>query len=136
MSVQRAKIAPTDAPAGERFFQALRDLRDPELLRQLDCTITELTTAVMETGGKGHLTLKVAVSKLGRDRQVGVKPTLSRSIPQEETRLKLLYADETGRFCLDDPAQGMLDFDAPRKVAVTAVEVAAEGEAPVKVKIN
>ena len=79
MSVQRAKIAPTDAPAGERFFQALRDLRDPELLRQLDCTITELTTAVMETGGKGHLTLKVAV---------------------------------------------------------TAVEVAADGEEPVKVKIN
>ncbi|MBR5594175.1 MAG: hypothetical protein IKW46_08895 [Bacteroidaceae bacterium] len=78
----------------------------------------------------------MAVSKLGRDRQVGVKPTLSRSIPQEETRLKLLYADETGRFCLDDPAQGMLDFDAPRKVNVTSVEVAAEGEAPVKVKIN
>lgn len=135
MAVQK-KIIPTDSPAGERFFQALRDLHDGELLRQLDEGITELTAAVMETGGKGHLTLKVAVSKLGKERQVGVKPTLSRSIPQEETRLRLLYADEQGRFCVDDPAQGVFDFDAPRKVNVTSVEVAAEGEAPVKVKIN
>lgn len=127
------KILPMDAPAGERFFQALRDLRDAELLRQLDVGITELTSAVMETGCKGHLTLKVAVSKLGRDRQVGVKPTLSRSIPQEETRMKLLYADEHGRFCVDDPAQGQFDFDAPRKVNVTSVEVSADGEAPRKV---
>lgn len=130
------KIMPTDSPAGERFFQALRDLHDGELLRQLDEGITELTAAVMETGGKGHLTLKVAVSKLGKERQVGVKPTLSRSIPQEETRLRLLYADEQGRFCVDDPAQGVFDFDAPRKVNVTSVEVAADGDAPVKVKIN
>ena len=135
MAVQK-KIMPTDSPAGERFFQALRDLHDGELLRQLDEGITELTAAVMETGGKGHLTLKVAVSKLGKERQVGVKPTLSRSIPQEETRLRLLYADEQGRFCVDDPAQGVFDFDAPRKVAVTAVEVAADGEEPVKVKLN
>ena len=115
MAVQK-KIIPTDVPAGERFFQALRELRDAELLRQLDSTIVELTAAVMETGGKGHMTLKVAVSKLGKERQVGVKPTLSRSIPQEETRLRLLYADELGRFCVDDPAQGVFDFDAPRKV--------------------
>ena len=135
MAVQK-KIMPVDSPAGERFFQALRDLHDGELLRQLDEGITELTAAVMETGGKGHLTLKVAVSKLGKERQVGVKPTLSRSIPQEETRLRLLYADEQGRFCVDDPAQGVFDFDAPRKVNVTSVEVAAEGDAPVKVKIN
>ena len=117
--VTNKKLNPTDAPAGERFFQALRDLHDAELLRQLDVGITELTAAVMETGGKGHLTLTVAVSKLGKERQVGVKPTLSRSIPQEETRLRLLYADEQGRFCVDDPAQGVFDFDAPRKVTVS-----------------
>ena len=132
--VTNKKLNPTDAPAGERFFQALRDLHDAELLRQLDEGITELTSAVMETGGKGHLTLKVAVSKLGRDRQVGVKPTLSRSIPQEETRLKLLYADEYGRFCVDDPAQGQFDFDAPRKLQVTGVDVTEEGAEPRKVK--
>ena len=132
--VTNKKIMPTDAPAGERFFQALRDLHDGELLRQLDEGITDLTAAVMETGGKGHLTLKVAVSKLGKERQVGVKPTLSRSIPQEETRLRLLYADEQGRFCVDDPAQGMFDFDAPRKVAVTSVEVTEGSAAPRKVK--
>lgn len=48
-----SKIAPADMPAGERFFQALRDLHDGELLRQLDEGITMLTAAVLETGGKG-----------------------------------------------------------------------------------
>ena len=51
------KVVPLDAPYGERFFQALRDLP-----------------------------LKVAVAKLGKDRQVAVKPSVSRSIPQEEVR--------------------------------------------------
>ena len=104
--------------AGERFFQALRDLHDGELLRQLDEAMTELIAAVLETGGKGHVTLRVQVSKLGKERQVGVKPTLSRSIPQEETRMRLVWADAQGRLCDNDPAQGVLDFDAPRTVLV------------------
>ena len=113
-----SKVVPQDMPAGERFFQSLRDLHDGELLRQLDEVVTQLTAAVLETGGKGSFTLKVQVSKLGKERQVGVKPTLTRTIPQEETRMRLVWADEQGRFCANDPAQGMLDFDAPRKVAV------------------
>jgi len=113
-----SKIAPADMPAGERFFQALRDLHDGELLRQLDEGITMLTAAVLETGGKGHLTLKVVVAKLGKERQVGVKPTVTRQIPQEEVRQRLVWADAQGRFCEHDPAQGLLDFDAPKKVKV------------------
>ncbi len=104
--------------AGERFFQALRDLHDGELLRQLDEAITVLTAAVLETGGKGHVTLKVQVAKLGKERQVGVKPTVTRQIPQEEVRQRLVWADAQGRFCENDPAQGVLDFEAPRKVLV------------------
>ena len=113
-----SKIEPQDMPAGERFFQALRDLHDGELLRQLDEGITAVTAAVLETGGKGHLTLKVAVAKLGKERQVAVKPTVSRQVPQEEVRQRLVWADAQGRFCESDPAQGEFDFDAPRKVAV------------------
>ncbi|MBQ3525805.1 MAG: hypothetical protein IJA63_05970 [Akkermansia sp.] len=114
------KVVPLDAPYGERFFQALRDLHDGELLRQLDEGITALTSAVLETGGKGHLTLKVAVAKLGKDRQVAVKPSVSRSIPQEEVRQRLVWADEHGRFCENDPAQGEFEFDAPKRVEVEA----------------
>lgn len=112
------KVVPQDTPAGERFFQSLRDLHDGELLRQLDEVVTQLTAAVLETGGKGSFTLKVQVSKLGKERQVGVKPTLTRSIPQEETRMRLVWADEQGRFCENDPAQAVFDFDAPKKVTV------------------
>lgn len=129
-------IAPADGPAGERFFQALRDLHDSELLRQLDATVTELTSAVMETGGKGHMTLKVAVAKKGKDRQVAVKPTLTRTIPQEETRERLLYADEAGRFCLNDPSQMMLDFDAPRRVENPQRRVSEDAPKRVEVKGN
>lgn len=129
-------IVPTDGPAGERYFQALRDLHAPELLRQLDATVTELTSAVMETGGRGHMTLKVAVVKKGKDRQVAVKPTLTRSIPQEETRERLLYADETGRFCLDDPAQRTFDFDAPKRVENPQRRVSDDAPKRVEVKGN
>jgi len=113
-----SKISPTDAPAGERFFQSLRDLHDPELLRQLDEGITALTAAVLETGGKGHVTLKIAVAKLGKERQVAVKPTVTRQVPQEEVRQRLVWADAQGRFCESDPAQGVFDFEAPKKVNV------------------
>ena len=113
-----SKISPADAPAGERFFQALRDLHDLELLRQLDEGITTLTAAVLETGGKGHVTLKIAVAKLGKERQVAVKPTVTRQVPQEEVRQRLVWADEQGRFCENDPAQALLDFDAPKRVKV------------------
>lgn len=113
-----SKISPADAPAGERFFRALQDLHDLELLRQLDEGITTLTAAVLETGGKGHLTLKIAVAKLGKERQVAVKPTVTRQVPQEEVRQRLVWADEHGRFCENDPAQALLDFDAPKRVKV------------------
>lgn len=124
-------ISNVDMPVGERFFQALRDLHDMELLRQLDDTMTELCSAVMETGGKGSMVLKLAVAKKGKDRQIAVKPTVTRTIPQEETRERLLYADETGRFCLDDPAQRLLDFDAPVRVENPERKVAAD--APVRI---
>lgn len=124
-------ISNVDMPVGERFFQGLRDLHDMELLRQLDDTMTELCSAVMETGGKGCMVLKLAVAKKGKDRQIAVKPTVTRTIPQEETRERLLYADETGRFCLDDPAQRLLDFDAPVRVENPERKVAAD--APVRI---
>lgn len=124
-------ISNVDMPVGERFFQGLRDLHDMELLRQLDDTMTELCSAVMETGGKGSMVLKLAVAKKGKDRQIAVKPTVTRTIPQEETRERLLYADETGRFCLDDPAQRLLDFDAPVRVENPERKVAAD--APVRI---
>lgn len=113
-----SKVSPQDMPAGERFFQALRDLHDGELLRQLDEGVTTLTAAVLETGGKGHVTLKVQVAKLGKERQVAVKPTVTRQIPQEEVRQRLVWADAQGRFCENDPAQGEFDFEAPKKVKV------------------
>ena len=109
---------PAVLPDGERFFQALRDLHDAELLRQLDEVVLDLTKAVLQTGGKGFFALKVQVAKLGKERQVAVKPTVSKSIPMEETRQRLVWADDSGRFCEQDPAQGVLDFDAPRKVMV------------------
>lgn len=126
-----SKVSPTDMPAGERFFQALRDLHDGELLRQMDEGVTELCSSVMETGGKGCLTLKLAVVKKGKERQLAIKPTFTKVIPQEETRERLMYADEQGRLCIDDPAQRMLDFDAPVRVEA-ARKVAADEPTRVK----
>lgn len=125
------KIHTVDMPAGEFYFSVVRDLGEAKLLRQLDGGAQRLISEVLRTGGKGKIALTLTVSKRGGDRQVMITPTVKLDVPQDELRNRLLFADESGRLFQDDPAQGQLDFDAPRKVAVTGAEVGAD--APKKV---
>lgn len=101
---------------GDAFFQALRDLDDGALLKLLDGSLAELVEACRETGGNGRLSLVVEVKKCGRERMVKVKPKVSVSVPRDEPQERILYADESGRLCTEDPAQGLLDLDLPRRV--------------------
>lgn len=127
------KIHASDTPAGEFYFSVVSDLGDAKLLRQLDDGTQRLISEVLRTGGKGKIVLQLTVAKRGGDRQVLITPAVKLDVPNDELRNRLLFADESGRLFLDDPAQGHLDFDAPRKVAVTGVEVSAD--APKKVTL-
>lgn len=121
MSTEREKVAPVDAPDGEFFFAVLSDADAGQMLKQLDETTRKLISAVLKTGGKGKVTLSITVAKCGEERQVKITPKVDASIPRSQIRERLLYADETGRLHLNDPAQGMFDFDAPVRVTGTRV---------------
>lgn len=121
MSTEREKVAPVDAPDGEFFFAVLSDTDAGQMLKQLDETTRKLISAVLKTGGKGKVTLSITVTKCGEERQVKITPKVDASIPRSQIRERLLYADETGRLHLNDPAQGMFDFDAPVRVTGTRV---------------
>ena len=125
------KIHTADTPAGEFYFSVVSDLGDAKLLRQLDDGAQRLISEVLRTGGKGKIVLSLTVAKRGGDRQVMITPAIKLEVPNDELRNRLLFADESGRLFQDDPAQGRLDFDTPRKVEVTGVEVSAD--APKKV---
>lgn len=130
---QDKKIQATDAPAGEFFFSALRDLKDGRMLKQLDDGLRRLISEALRTGGKGKIVLSLAVAKRGAERQVMIAPAVKLDVPSDEIHNKLLFADESGRLLQDDPAQGQLDFDAPRKVSVTEPAPAAESGVPKRV---
>ncbi len=124
------KIATPDMPDGEFFFSVMRDSDAGQMLHQLDDHCKALISSVLKFGGKGSVTLKLSVSKCGEERQVLIKPTVKADVPSATIRDRLLYADEQGRLHLNDPAQGLLDFDAP--VRVTGVEVTASANTPTK----
>ena len=123
---QDKKIQAPDSPPGEFFFGMLRDMNSGKMLRQLDSGSQRLISETLRTGGKGKITLTLTVAKRGGDRQVLITPNIKLDVPNDELRNALLFADDSGRLYTDDPAQGQLDFDAPRKVVVTGVEVSAD----------
>lgn len=124
------KIVTPDMPDGEFYFSVLRDADAGQMLKQLDAKTKTLIASVLQYGGKGHISLKITVSKCGEERQVLIKPDIKSDFPSATIRDRLLYADEQGRLHLNDPAQGLLDFDAP--VRVTGVEVTASANTPTK----
>lgn len=130
---QDKKIQATDAPPGDFFVGVLRDMRDVKMLHQLDKGIQRLIGETLRTGSKGKITLTLTVAKRGADRQVLITPKLKLDVPDDELRNSLLFADESGRLYQDDPAQGQLDFDAPRKVSAPAAAPATEAGVPKRV---
>ncbi len=119
---------------GELFFQALKDVDDGVLLKQLDGKLCELVSACNETGGSGKVSLVLEVKKCPKERMVKVKPKVAASVPCDAPGEMVLYADKEGRLCTDDPAQGRLDLDFPRRVgSITPEPEAAEYAASAKI---
>lgn len=121
---------------GELFFQALKDVDDGVLLKQLDGKLCELVAACNETGGNGRLSLVLAVTKCPKERMVRVKPKVTASVPSDAPGERVLYADKEGRLCTDDPAQGRLNLDMPRRVEPLMPSASEGYAAPVKITVN
>ena len=116
---------------GEVFFDNLSEINEGALLTALDTKLTNLVSAVLETGNNGSLTLKLNVKRKGGVNQVVIEPKVTASIPDPTIAPRIMFADTSGALHTDDPAQGKLDLDAPVNVPFPA---AADTNEPKKVK--
>ncbi len=117
---------------GEVFFGNLSEINEGALLTALDTKLTNLVSAVLETGNNGSLTLKLNVKRKGGVNQVVIEPKVTASIPDPTIAPRIMFADISGALHTDDPAQGQLPLDAPKKVKFPA---AADADAGVPAKV-
>lgn len=109
---------------GDVIFDALTEISDGRLLTQLDEKMSSLVAAVLKTGNKGTLSLSLSVKRKGGEGQIEITPTLKATIPNKSIPARILFADEKGRLHTDDPNQGRLELDAPRRVLPNAFSAA------------
>lgn len=76
--------------------------------------LAEVVRGVLETGGKGSLTLKFSVSKNGDNQiMIDVKPT--KNVPLADLGSIMMFADSEGRLTRNDTRQEEL-FSGPRGI--------------------
>lgn len=119
---------------GEVFFENLSEINEGALLTALDTKLTSLVSAVLATGNNGSLTLKLNVKRKGGVNQVVIEPKVTASIPDPTIAPRIMFADTSGALHTDDPAQGQLPLDAPKKVTFPAAADVDAADTPKKVK--
>lgn len=119
--------------SGEVFFDNLSEINEGALLTALDTKLTNLVSAVLETGNNGSLTLKLNVKRKGGVNQVVIEPKVTASIPEPAIAPRIMFADSNGELHTEDPNQGLLDLDTPKKVNFKVANNAA-ADTPSKVK--
>lgn len=128
MKVQTTK---TGESSDSRFWDAMETIGSAEMMRQLNCGITQLIEEVMETGERGKLTLTLEVAKSKKERQLLIKPSVKVTKPTAVIYPCIAYADKDATLCNDDPYQGRLDLDdVPRRVSPAAVTAYRNSEVP------
>lgn len=104
---------------GSRFLDALTTIDSSEMMSQLDRGITDIISAVMDTGEKGKLTLTIEVLKSKKERQLIIKPSVKVATPSYLINSCIAYADKDATLYQDDPCQGLFDFEtAPKRVVI------------------
>lgn len=132
MSVQDTNTTTRQMP-GEVFFDGLSEINEGALLLSLDQKMMDLVAAVLSTGNNGSMTPKLTCKRKGGVNQVVIEPKVTASIPEPAIAPRIMFADRNGELHTEDPNQGLLDLDAPKKVEFKVANNAA-ADTPSKVK--
>jgi hypothetical protein len=111
------------------FQNFLTDLDDGKFHEQLCDLWPKVTQAVMETGKKGSLTIKIAASKNGKMAIVTSIATIS--VPAPATEQTMFYVDKQGHTIRHDPEQLPLrhvSLKPPTELRVVEPKTAVPGE--------
>lgn len=102
------------------FLEFLNTFRRGTLIERLDDMLSEVLTAMNETGGDGSITLTLPL-KRNKGGQIECTPKLKAERPRPAMGTGIYYATEDGRLTRSDPGQmDMLDELEPRRTRGTS----------------
>ena len=86
------------------FLEFLQGFRRGDLLHEADTQLSELITAVTETGGSGELVLKLPF-KVNKAGQLECLPVVAAKKPRRQLGTGIFYATDDGKLTRRDPNQ-------------------------------
>lgn len=97
------------------LLQTLLDMRGGRVVSDVNKKFNEVLTAVLETGGKGDLTLKLKIApnrmaRGGAVLAVSCEHECKMKIPELELNPSIFYITQDGNFTQTDPEQGEFDL--------------------------
>ncbi|QKJ65261.1 hypothetical protein HQN60_00075 [Deefgea piscis] len=91
----------------------IRDIRGGEMVDELGQNLADLTNAVVATGKKGHISIKISISPASKgDCAVTVIDEIKANIPQLAKSETLMFASFDGSLSRQDPRQRNLELQA------------------------
>jgi hypothetical protein len=94
----------------------LRDIRGGEMVEELTENLAQVVNAVLATGKKGSLTLKLNVDPASKgDAVVTITDDIKVTIPREKKAGTLMFALPSGSLQRQDPRQTELNLSAAPK---------------------
>lgn len=102
----------------KQFHQVLGDIRAGELNDELTAALTELVTAVQNTGKAGSLTLKIKL-KPTKGLAFEIEDDLSTNVPMLDKPATILFPTVEGNLVPYNPMQKQLDLRTVQDGAVT-----------------
>lgn len=100
------------------FGEQLAEINGGAVADQAALELAELVKAVMASGRKGSLVLKVEVSPFkGNSRTVQVAASSTLKAPREDAHAGVFFTGDGGQLFRNDPSQGQLNLglaDTPR----------------------
>jgi hypothetical protein len=96
------------------FLELLQSLRRGELIAQADDKLTQVITAMRETGGNGTLTIKMPF-KMNKAGQIECTPEVAAKIPTKPIGTGIFYASDDGKLSRRDPNQMDIEDEIDRR---------------------
>ena len=102
------------------FLHVLMDMRNGNVAQDINTKFNELVTAVLETGAKGELTVKLFVKPSrfamgGAVIEVETEHECKSKVPELKLGRSLFFVTKDGRFTRDDPAQEAMFSEETQK---------------------
>lgn len=104
-----------------QFSKWLAEHRGGDLDDELGDAIAQVTGAVLATGKKGSVTLKINITSKGRS--LMVVDDVTTSIPEADREAAIYFAAPEGHLVRDDPKQQKMPIESVRRDDGTIAEV-------------